>query len=73
MRKNFFPERIVNHWNRLAREVVKSPSLVTIPICFLLFKKRTYTDVAFSAMVWWARGGWQKVGPNDFRVLFQSK
>jgi len=33
IRKNFFPLRVMEHWNRLPREVADSPSLEIFKTC----------------------------------------
>ena len=44
IRKKFFIQRVVTHWNRLPKEVVDAPSLEA-------FKARL--DVALGSLVWW--------------------
>ena len=44
IRRKFFTQRVVTHWNRLPKEVVGAPSLEA-------FKARQ--DVALGNLVWW--------------------
>ena len=44
IRRKFFTERVVMHWNKLPKEVVDAPSLEA-------FKARL--DVALGSLVWW--------------------
>jgi len=45
IRRKFFIQRVVTHWNRLPKEVVDAPSLEA-------FKARL--DVALGSLVWWS-------------------
>ena len=56
IRRKFFTQRVVMHWNRLPKEVVDAPSLEA-------FKARL--DVALGSLVWWLAmlriaGGWNE-------------
>ena len=44
IRRKFFTQRVVMHWNRLPKEAVNTPSLEA-------FKARL--DVALGSLVWW--------------------
>ena len=44
IRRKFFTQRVVMHWNRLSKEAVDAPSLEA-------FKARL--DVALGSLVWW--------------------
>ncbi|PKU32451.1 hypothetical protein llap_17245 [Limosa lapponica baueri] len=57
MRRNFFPGRVVEPWNRLPREVVESPSLET-------FKPRLDT---FLSRLLWVTLLWQGAGLDDLQ------
>ena len=54
IRRKFFTQRVVMHWNRLPKEAVDAPSLEA-------FKARL--DVALGSLIWWLAilhiaGGW---------------
>jgi len=55
LRKNFFPLRVTEHWNRLPREAVESSSLVIF---------RTLLDAVLCNLLW-VTLLWQGVGLDD--------
>jgi len=51
MRKNFFTLRVMEHWNRLPRETVESPSLE-------IFRDKVLCSLLQVTMLW--QGGWTR-------------
>ena len=57
IRRKFFTQRVVMHWNRLPKEVVDAPSLGAL---------KARLDVALGSLVWWLvtlhiAGGWKRM------------
>jgi len=71
IRRKFFTQKVVTHWNMLPKEVVDAPSLEA-------FKARL--DVALGSLGWWLvtlhiAGGWKlddHCGPFQPRPFYDS-
>ena len=44
IRRKFFTQRVVTHWNRLPKEVVDAPSLEAV---------KARLDEALGSLIWW--------------------
>ena len=71
IRRKFFTQRVVTHWNRLSKKVVDAPSLEAF---------KAWLDVALGSLVWWLAtlhiaGGWNWMSivvlfnPGHFMIL----